>query len=91
MTAFCVVACAIVFYMALNYLPVLGAALKKLMGILSPFLWGLVISYLLLPGLRAIEHGAFGPLCARLYKTTAKATDSALRAGCPCSCRKLFC
>ena len=77
-TAFCVVACAIVFYMALNYLPVLGAALKKLMGILSPFLWGLVISYLLLPGLRAIEHGAFGPLCARLYKNNGKSDGKRL-------------
>ena len=80
-TAFCVVACAIVFYMALNYLPVLGAALKKLMGILSPFLWGLVISYLLLPGLRAIEHGAFGPLCARLYKNNGKSDGRRLARG----------
>lgn len=80
-TAFCVVACAIVFYMALNYLPVLGAALKKLMGILSPFLWGLVISYLLLPGLRAIEHGAFGPLCARLYKNNGKSDGKRLARG----------
>ena len=41
-TAFCVIACAIVFYMALNYISALGSAIGKLMSILSPFLWGLV-------------------------------------------------
>lgn len=51
-TAFCVIACAIVFYMALNYLPAVGSAIGKLLSILSPFLWGLVISYLLLPAMR---------------------------------------
>lgn len=48
-TAFAVIACAILFYMALNYIPMLGRAIGSLLTILSPFVWGLVISYLLNP------------------------------------------
>ena len=48
-TAFCVIAAAILFYMALRYLPALGKGLKALVKILSPFIWGLAISYLVLP------------------------------------------
>lgn len=80
-TAFCVIACAIVFYMALNYISALGSALKALMGILSPFLWGLVISYLLLPCMTAMEKKAFRPLCARIYKNSSKSSGEKLARG----------
>ena len=53
-TAFCVVAAAILFYMALNYI--------------SPFIWGLVISYLLGPLVRTLENKVFRPLASKLYK-----------------------
>ena len=53
-TAFCVVACAILFYMALNYIGVVGRAIKALVRILSPFIWGLVITYLLTPLVKTI-------------------------------------
>ena len=61
-TAFCVIACAVLFYMALNYLPVLGRALAALVKILSPFIWGLVITYLLSPFMKLVERGVFKPL-----------------------------
>lgn len=67
-TAFCVIACAILFYMALNYLPALGRGLKALLGILSPFVWGLAISYLLLPAMEWFERSVFMPFFRRLYR-----------------------
>ncbi len=80
-TAFCVIACAIVFFMALNYISVLGSALSTLMSILSPFLWGLVISYLLLPCMTVMENKAFRPLCAKLYKNSKKSGGEKLARG----------
>ncbi len=67
-TAFCVVACAILFYMALNYIGVVGRAIKALVSILSPFIWGLVITYLLTPLVRTLQNRLFDPLCARLNR-----------------------
>ena len=46
LTAFCVVAASILFFLLLTRLPDIGGALKKLASILSPFIWGLVITYL---------------------------------------------
>ena len=66
-TAFCVVACAILFFMALNYIGLVGNALGKLGHILSPFIWGLVITYLLNPLVRVLQHRVFGPLCTRIF------------------------
>ena len=80
-TAFCVIACAIVFYMALNYISALGSAIGKLMSILSPFLWGLVISYLLLPCMKAMGEKAFRPLCAKIYKNSEKSNGEKLARG----------
>ena len=71
-TGFCVIACAILFFMALNYISALGTAVKTLVKILSPFIWGLVICYLLAPLMRALERGAFLPLGRRLYQKSKK-------------------
>lgn len=71
-TGFCVIACAILFFMALNYISALGTAVKTLVKILSPFIWGLVICYLLAPLMRALERGAFLPLGKRLYQKSKK-------------------
>ena len=71
-TAFCVIACAVLFYMALNYLPLLGRGLATLVKILSPFIWGLVITYLLSPFMKLVERGVFRPLAARLYRKNKK-------------------
>lgn len=75
-TAFCVVAAAILFYMALNYLPLLGRALSSLIHILSPFIWGLVICYLLAPLMRVVERQIFLPLSQKLYKKSRRSDGS---------------
>ncbi len=75
-TAFCVIAAAIVFYLALRFLPSLGSALSTLMGILSPFIWGLVICYLLAPFMRIAERKLFIPLSKKLYKKSKKSDGS---------------
>lgn len=54
-TAFLVIAASIVFYMLLRYLPVLRSAFAKLMQVLSPFIWGLAITYLLSPLMKVFE------------------------------------
>ena len=72
-TAFCVIACAILFYMALNYLGLLWGAAASLVRILSPFIWGLVLSYLLSPFLDLVEKKVFSPLfCKPKKKKNAK-------------------
>ena len=77
-TAFSVIACAILFYMALNYLPAIGKALGTLLHILSPFIWGLAITYLLTPLMRSLEKGVFRPLAERLYKKSKKSKGERL-------------
>ncbi len=66
-TAFCVIACAILFYMALNYIGMVKNALGTLIKILSPFIWGLVIAYLLNPLVSLLQRKAFGPVCAKIF------------------------
>ena len=72
-TAFCVIACSILFYMALAYLPVIGKALKALGRILSPFIWGLVITYLLSPLYNELYKSFFLPLTEKLSGKKKKA------------------
>ena len=71
-TAFLVVAAAILFYMALSYIPAIGKAIKALFGILSPFIWGLVITYLLAPLMKWLERKALGPACVWLFRKNKK-------------------
>ncbi len=67
-TGFCVVAAAILFYMVLRFLPDLRSALASLLKILSPFIWGFVISYLLAPLMRRLDQKVFGPLFRRMFR-----------------------
>ena len=80
-TAFCVIASAILFFMALHYLGLVGKAIKSLVRILSPFIWGLVIAYLLGPLVKALQKKVFGPLCARLFAKSRRSDGSALARG----------
>lgn len=80
-TAFCVVAAAIVFYMALNYLPLLGKGIGKLVSILGPFIWGLALSYLLLPLMRLLDGKLFRPLCRKLYAKNKRSDGRKLARG----------
>ena len=79
-TAFCVIACSILFYMALAYLPTIGSALKKLGRILSPFVWGLVITYLLAPLYKGLYQGFFLPLTEKLSGKKKKASPKLAKA-----------
>lgn len=54
-TALCVIGVAIAFYSALQFLPAVAAVLKKILRILSPFMWGLAITYLLAPLMKKLE------------------------------------
>ena len=67
-TAFCVIACAILFFMALNYIGLVGKALRKLARILSPFIWGLVITYLLSPLVRVLQDRVFRPFFRWVFR-----------------------
>ena len=71
-TAFCVIACSILFYMALNYLDELKQGLTRLLEILSPFIFGLVIAYLLNPLVKLLKNRVFGPLCDRFFRNKEK-------------------
>ena len=73
-TAFCVIACAILFFMALNYIGLVGKALRSLIRILGPFIWGLVLTYLLHPLVRTLEERIFRPLLARLFAKSKRHT-----------------
>lgn len=80
-TAFCVTACAILFYMALNHISILGNGIKTLLNILSPFLWGLVITYLMLPCMSAMEKSIFQPICRTMFKKSSKNDGKKLARG----------
>lgn len=54
-TIFLVIACSILFYFFLDRLSEVGALLRKILGVLAPVSWGLVITYLLNPLMQQIE------------------------------------
>ncbi len=54
-TAFLVIGAALVFNMLLRSLPDLSSGWNKIIAILAPFVWGLVITYLLTPMTKAFE------------------------------------
>ncbi len=78
-TAFCVIAAATIFYMALNYLDLLKQGLASLIRVLSPFIWGLVISYLLSPLVRFLQNKAFGPLLEKAFAKSPEKGSKAAR------------
>ena len=71
-TGFCVIAAAILFYMVLRFLPELRSGLAKVVRILSPFIWGFVITYLLAPLMKTLDQKVFGPLARRLFRSSKK-------------------
>ena len=72
MTAFCVIAAALLFYFGVRSISVFRAAVAKLVGILAPFIWGLVICYLISPLMGGLEKHLFLPLSRRLYRKNKK-------------------
>ena len=67
-TAFAVIAACIVFYLVASNLTWLGTVLRSIGAILSPFVWGLVIAYLLYPLMRLYSRLLFIPLGERVFK-----------------------
>lgn len=68
-TAFCVLAGCILFYLLLGHLRELAGAVQYVLEMLSAFIWGLVIAYVLLPLAKWLEEHLFAPAAARLRKS----------------------
>ena len=80
-TAFCVIAAALLFYFAVSKVSVIGNSFSRLVQILAPFIWGLVISYLLTPLMMSIEKHLFFPLSKKIYKNSKKNTGKGFARG----------
>ena len=65
-TAFAVIAAGILFYFGIDYMGKLFETVGSFLRILSPFIWGLVISYLLMPSMVTYEEKLFKPALAKL-------------------------
>jgi len=68
MTALWVLCCCVFFYTVLQHLHIVFAAVGKVLDILTPFIWGFVIAYLLLPMTRYFEYQMINPMVSRLLK-----------------------
>lgn len=73
-TAFAVIAGCMLLYLLATHWAIFAGGLSKLMVILSPFIWGFVIAYLLRPMMRFFELQLMAPLGGRLFpKNTRRA------------------
>lgn len=70
-TAFLVVAACIVFFMLFQHWKGIKEFLSAVLTILSPFVWGLAIAYILRPVLKFYERRLMLPLGDRLFKGNA--------------------
>ena len=71
-TAFCVIAAAVLFYYIITNVPAIAATIGNIFRILAPFVWGLVICYLLSPLMRMLETRVFQPMSRVLYRKSKK-------------------
>ncbi len=67
LTAFLVILASLVIFFLLDWMPNIWAMFKKLLGILSPFIYGFVMAYLLLPVFNAL-YRLIQPHLARRMK-----------------------
>lgn len=68
LTAFCVLAGCILFYLFLGHLQAVAAGISSILHMLSAFIWGGVIAYVLLPLTRYFEYRVYAPLAKRCFK-----------------------
>ena len=61
-TAFCVLAGCILFYLLVGHLRIVGGVIQYILQMLSSFIWGFLIAYILLPMSRWLEYKVFGPI-----------------------------
>ena len=91
-TAFGVIACSILFFMLLQHGKSISGAIGTLISILSPIIWGMVITYLLWPLVKMFQRKLFEPLLQKIRpkkpvsKSLARAGDPG-RAGFDCRAR----
>ena len=74
-TAFCVIAASVLFIFLLKDFSVIGSALGAFFRLVAPFIWGLVITYLLTPLLKWLDGSCFSPLFARMFRKNKKGKD----------------
>lgn len=67
-TALAVIICGILFYFGIDELGSFFKAIGSFLRILSPFIWGLIISYLIMPAMLFYERKLFSPLLERSRK-----------------------
>lgn len=67
-TIFLVIACSILFYFLLENLTEINNVIKKVLGVLAPVTWGLVITFLLNPLMQRIE-GLLARIPAKLPRS----------------------
>lgn len=67
-TAFLVIIACIVFYSIIQHFAGIRVVLRSLLNILSPFIWGAVIAYLLTPAVKFFQTRVFEPLGMRFFK-----------------------
>lgn len=74
-TAFCVIAASIVFYLLISNFSEFRGSIGNFVTILNPFIWGLVISYLLCPLTNIYEKNVFLPLFNKLARKTVSSAN----------------
>lgn len=79
LTAFLVIAAAIVFYYFMFHSSNIIAGFKRLTDILMPLVFGLATAYLLTPVLNCIENKLMIPLCNKLKIQDSKKRKSVIR------------
>lgn len=70
LTAFCVIVSSSVVVFLLQWLPGIWTMFQKLLGILSPFIYGFVMAYLLMPVFNGLYKRIQPPLSRRLKNGT---------------------
>ena len=63
------VICCIVFFMIIQRWSAIRDAAVAFTRILTPFIWGAVIAYILRPMMTFFQQNAFAPLTSRIFKT----------------------
>ena len=71
-TAFCVIACSVIFFFMINNWSTFHRILKKIQSSISPVIIGVVLAYLLRPGLNTLERRFLRPWAKKLFKDDEK-------------------
>ncbi len=81
-TAFCVIACSIIFYSVINHWSAVHRVINRINDLLSPMVISLIIAYILNPVLTFMESSLLLPMARKVYpKDEGKARVFARAAG----------